>query len=134
MIDSHESPLKKATARALVAAIAACSLGVVLDAGAKYSGLAWRSVSLMREPAALDWEAFAFTPQVFRLSPNLPLERTATCLDASDSPAAAASAYGDESLNSGCSTTATVKAVGDFPGPELLSLVGDSLYHRALRF
>ncbi len=72
-----------------------------------------------------------FTPQEFRLSANFPLEHErAPCSGAPD----VASADGDEAFDSSRSGGATVKAVGDFPGPELLSLQGDWLYHRALRF
>jgi hypothetical protein len=76
-MDSHESRIAKAVARALVAAVAACSLVVLLDAGAKYPGLAWPAAGSVREPSALEREVSApgFTPQVFRLSANLPLER-----------------------------------------------------------
>jgi hypothetical protein len=135
VMDSHGSLLAKAASRALVAAIAVGSLVVLLDAGAKYPGLAWRSDSLAREPSQLEREVSApgFTPSEFRLSENLALERgRALCGGAAD--VAVESPDGDESFDIGCSGGATVNAVGDLPRPELLSWPGGRLYHRALRF
>src|SRR5262249_2964109 len=108
-------------------------LVVLLDAGAKYPGLAWRSESLAREPSELEREVSApgFTPREFRLSENWALEGgRAFCGGA----AYVASPDGDESSDFACSGGATVNAVGDLPRPELLSWPGDRLYHRALRF
>jgi len=135
MMDSHGSLFAKAAARALVAAVAVGSLVVLLDAGAKYPGLAWRAVSVAREPSDLEREVAApgFTPLEFRLSANLPLEREPT--PCSGAPhVVRESPDGDESFDIACSGGATVKAVGDLPRPELLSWPGDWLYHRALRF
>ena len=134
MMDSHGSLLARAAARALVAAVAVGSLVVLLDAGAKYPGLAWRAASLAREPSDLEREVSApgFTPLEFRLSPNLPLERERT--PCSGAPQVVPeSPDGDELFGIGC-RGATVKAVGDLPRPELLSWPGDWLYHRGLHF
>jgi hypothetical protein len=134
-MDSHGSLLAKAVSRALVAAVAVGSVVVLLDAGANYSGVAWTATNLAREPAVFGWEVSApgFTPQEFRLSANLPLDRAQE--PCSGAPhLALESANGDESLDNSCGTGATVKAVGDLPRSELLSWPGDWLYHRALRF
>ena len=132
-MDSHESLVAKAVARALVAAVTACSLVVLLDAGAKYPGFARSAAGSAREPSGLERDVAApgFTPQEFRLSANWALEHERV---ARSGAADVASADGDEALDSSGSGAATVKAVGDFPGPELISLPGDWLYHRALRF
>jgi hypothetical protein len=134
-MDSHGSLVAKAVARALVAALAVGSLVVLLDAGAKYSGLGWRAASLGRESSELERDVSSpgFAPYEFRLSANLPLEHVATpCGSATG--AAPASADGDESFDSRCTGGATVNAVGDLPRAELVSLPGDWLYHRALHF
>jgi hypothetical protein len=134
-MDSHGLLLAKAAGRALVAAIAVGSLLVLLDAGANYSGLGWRAASSASEPSGGERETPApgSTPHAFRLSANLPLEHIgAPCGGAAQ--VAPASADGDESFDSSCSGGATVNAVGDLPRAELLSLPGDWLYHRALRF
>jgi hypothetical protein len=118
----------------LIVAVALGSLVVLLDAGAKYSGVAWRAGSLAREPSALEREVSSpdFVPDEFRLSANLPVERTqAAC---ADPPRAEASPVSDESLDINCARGTTVKAVGDLPRAELLSWPGDWLYHRAARF
>jgi hypothetical protein len=135
VMDTNGLLLAKAASRALVAAAAVCSLVVLLDAGANYSGLGWRAAGLAREPSELEPEVSApgFAPLEFRLSENLPLERAAT--PCSGAPQVALeSPDGDESFDISCSGGATVKAVGDLPRMELLSWPGDSLYHRALRF
>jgi hypothetical protein len=127
-MDSHGLLLAKAVGRALVATIAVGSLLVLLDAGAKYSGLGWPPASLAREPSGPERAV-----PVFRLSANLPLEHARA--PNGDAPQAGrASADGDEPFDSSRSGGATVNAVGDLPRPELLSLPGDWLYHRALRF
>ena len=132
-MDSHGSLLAKAVSRALVAMVAVGSLAVLLDAGAKYSGLAWPGSSLAREPSELDDSAPGFTPHGFRLSANLLLEQARTpCGGAPQG--VQASADGDEAFDSSCSGGATVNAVGDLPRAELLSLPSDWLYHRALHF
>jgi len=135
MMDSHGSLLAKAAGRALVAAVAAGSLLVLMDAGAKYSDFGWRAASLARDPSELEREVSApgFTPLEFRLSENWSLERAPTPC-AGDSRVAFSSPNGDEALDNGCSGGATVNAVGDLPHAELLSWPGDWLYHRALRF
>jgi len=135
-MDTNGSLLAKAVGRALVAAVAVCSLVVLLDAGAKYSGVTWRAASLEREPSELEREVSApgFMPQEFRLSENWPLERLATPCGGGAHVAPESSADGDESFDNSCSGRSTVKAVGDLPGTELLSWPGDWLYHRALRF
>jgi len=132
-MDSHGSPVAKAVGRALVAAITVGSLVVLLDAGAKYSGLGWRVAGLAREPSGLEHEVSvpAVRPHGFRLSANLPLEHVNTLCSGA---AGVASADGDESFDSSRSGDATVNAVGDLPRAELLSLPGDWLYHRALHF
>jgi hypothetical protein len=129
-MDSHGSLVAKAVGRALVAAIAVGSLVVLLDAGAKYSGLGWRAATLARESSELgrDVSSPGLRPYEFRLSANLPVHVATPCGDA------AASADGDESFDSRCSGGATVNAVGDLQRGELLSLPGDWLYHRALHF
>src|SRR5215831_581041 len=116
MIDSHGTLLAKAVGRALVAAVAASSLVVLLDAGAKYPGTTWRVASLTREPSDFEWEVSApgFMPYEFRLSANLPLERAQSPCSGAP-PVALESANGDEALDNGCSDGATVKAVGDLP-------------------
>ena len=147
-MDSHESLVAKAVARALVAAVTACSLVVLLDAGAKYPGFARSAADSAREPSGLERDVAALRgaantahrgeraaaavppPAIFRAfreawSMGVPGEHQSTTL---------ASADGDEALDSSGSGAATVKAVGDFPGPELISLPGDWLYHRAWRF
>ena len=134
-MDWRSSPLAKTAARALVVAVAVGSLVVLLDAGAKYSGLAWHAASLAREPSALEREVAApgFTPREFRLSANLPLELASTRCAAPD--VASESPSGDEAFdNSRVVGGSTVKAVGELPRPELLSWPGDWLYHRAVRF
>lgn len=136
--DSHvmrwqTSALAKAPRRTLAAVVAVVSLVVLMDAGAKYSGLAWRVASLAREPAAVEQEVAApgITPREFRLSANLPLERApARC----GSDAAWASPSGDEGFDNSCVGASTVKAVGELPSMELLSWPGDWLYHRTARF
>ena len=132
-MDSHGSLLAKAVSRALVAMVAVGSLVVLLDAGAKYSGLAWPGSSLALEPSELEVSAPGFMAQGFRLSANLPLEQARTpCGGAPQG--GQASADGDEAFDSSCSGGATVNAVGDLPRAELLSWPDDSLYHRALHF
>ena len=134
MMDSHGCLLAKAVARALVAAVAVGSLVVLLDAGAKYSELAWRAANVTREPSDLEREVSVpgFTPLEFRLSANLPLERERP--PCSGAPhRVPESPDGDGSFDIGC-RGATVKAVGDLPRPELVSWSGDWLYHRGLHF
>ena len=134
-MDSHGTLLAKAVGRALAAAITVGSLVVLMDAGANYSGLAWRAANLAGAPSGLEREVSAqdFVPHEFRLSANLPLEHSrAPCGGARQ--VAPASAYGDEPFDSSWSGGATVNAVGDLPRAELLSLPGDWLYHRALHF
>jgi hypothetical protein len=135
MMNSNGPRLAKAAGRALVAAVAAGSLLVLMDAGAKYSGFGWRAANLPREPSALEREISApgFTPLEFRLSENWPLERALTPCGG-EPHAAFQSPNGDEALDNSCSGGATVNAVGDLPRAELLSWPGDWLYHRALRF
>jgi len=134
VMDSHESLIAKAVGRALVAAVAVCSLVVLLDAGAKYPGLASRASSPAREPSSLEWKISApgLAPHEFRLSANLPLEHAGMPCGAPN--LALASANGDAIFDGSCSGGATVNAVGDLPAAELLSLPRDWLYHRALRF
>lgn len=133
-MNSHGSPIAMAVGRALVAAVAVGSLVVLLDAGAKYPSIVRRAASLAREPSALERKvsAPAFAPQEFRLSANLPLEHIPPACGAPQ--AGAASPDGDEAFDSTCSGGATVNAVGDLQRAELLSLPGEWLYHRALRF
>lgn len=134
-MDFHGSPVARAASRALVAAVAVGSLVVLLDAGAKYSGGAWRAASPASEPLALERDVSApgSAPHAFRLSANLPVGRAQTpCAGAPG--VGPASADCDESFDIGCSGGATVNAVGDLPRAELLSLPGDWLYHRALHF
>lgn len=134
-MDSHGLLLAKAAGRALVATIAVGSLLVLPDAGAKYPGLGWPAATSASELSGVERQAPApgFKLHSFRLSANLPLEHSeAPCGGASQ--VALASADGDESFDSSCSGGATVNAVGDLPRAELLSLPGDWLYHRALRF
>ncbi len=135
MINWQDSALAKTVGRTLVAAVAVGSLAVLLDAGAKYSGLAWHAANLAREPSALEQEVAApgFTPREFRLSANLPLERAPTRCAAPD--AALPSPSGDEAFDNSCVVGgSTVKAVGELPSAELLSWPGDWLYHRTVRF
>ena len=128
------SALAKAARRTLVAVVAVCSLVVLMDAGANYSGLGWRVASLAREPSALEQELAApgFTPREFRLSANLPLERAPAGCSSADT--AAESPSGDEGFDNICVGGSTVKAVGELPSAELLSWPGDWLYHRTVRF
>jgi hypothetical protein len=128
------SALTKAARRTLVAVVAVGSLVVLMDAGAKYSDLAWRVASLAREPSALEQEVAApgFTPREFRLSANLPLERAPTRCRSADT--ALESQSGDEGFDNSCVGGSTVKAVGELPSAELLSWPGDWLYHRTVRF
>ena len=133
MINWQDSALAKTVGRALVAAVAVGSLAVLLDAGAKYSGLAWRAANLTRAPSALEQEAAApgFTPREFRLSANLPLERAATRCAPEVAPE---SPSGDGAFDNSCVGASTVKAVGELPSAELLSWPDDWRYHRAVRF
>lgn len=134
MINWQDSALAKTVGRALVAAIAVGSLAVLLDAGAKYSGLAWHAANLTRAPSALEQEVAApgFTPREFRLSANLPLERAPTRCAAPE--AALESPTGDGAFDNSCVGASTVKAVGELPSAELLSWPDDWLYHRTVRF
>jgi hypothetical protein len=134
VINRQDSALAKTLARALIALAAVGSLVVLLDAGAKYSGLAWRAASLARVPSALEQEVTAtgFTPRDFRLSANLPLGRAPNVC--TEPEAAPESPSGDGAFDNTCVATTTVKAVGEFPGAELLSWPGDWLYHRTVRF
>jgi hypothetical protein len=136
MLNSNGSLLAKAARRALMAAVALGSLLVLMDAGAEYSGLGWRTAPVAREPSDLERAVSApgFTPLEFRLSGNFPLERgQRTCADALTT--GLASQGGDEPLDiNDCAVGPSVKAVGDLPRTELLSWPGDWLYHRALRF
>jgi len=118
----------------LVAAVALGSLAVLLDAGAKYSGLAWHAANLALEPSALDQEVAApgFTPREFRLSGNLLLERDS--IRCAASVAAPESPTGDGTFDNICVGGSTVKAVGELPSTELLSWPDDWLYHRTVRF
>ena len=135
MMDSQGSLLAKVAGRALVAAVAAASLLVLMDAGAKYSGFGWRAASLAPDSSELEREVSApgFTPLEFRLSENWSLERALTPC-AGESRVSFPSPNGDDALDNSCSGGATVNAVGDLPRAELLSSPGDWLYHRALRF
>ena len=128
------SALAKAARRTLVAVVAVSSLVVLMDAGAKYSGLAWRVASLAHKPSALDQEVAApgFTPREFRLSANLPLERAPPRCRSADT--AQESPSSDGGFDNSCVGGSTVKAVGELPSAELLSWPGDWLYHRTVRF
>ena len=135
MINSQDSALAKSGGRTLVAAVAVGSLAVLLDAGAKYSGLVWHAADLAREPSALEQEVATpgFTPREFRISANLLLERAPTRCTAPN--AALQSPSGDEAFDNSCVVGgSTVKAVGELPRAELLSWPGDWLYHRTVRF
>ncbi len=136
MRDWQGSSLAKTAGRALVAAVAVGSLVVLMDAGAKYSNVAWRAASLAREPSALEREVAApgFTPRDFRLSANLPLERPMEACAGALHVAPESSPSGDEAFDSSCARGSSVKAVGDLQHLELLSWPGDWLYHRAVRF
>jgi len=133
-MDWQDSALAKTVVRALIAAVAVGSLVVLLDAGAKYSGLAWRAANLEREPSALEQEITApdFTPLDFRLSANLPLERAPTFCSEPDT--APESPSGDDAFDNSCVGYSNVKAVGESPRGELLSWPSDWLYHRTVRF
>lgn len=135
VMDFHGSSAARAAGRGLVAAVAVGSLVVLLDAGAKYSGVAWRATSLSSEASELGPEVSApgSAPNEFRLSANFRVEH-APAPSVGAPRVAAASPDGDESLDNGCSGGATVNAVGDLPRAELLSWPGDWRYHRALRF
>ena len=91
VMDSQGSLLAKAVGRALVATVAVGSLVVLLDAGAKYSGLAWRATSPAREPSELERDVSApgFMPHEFRLSANLPLEHARAPCSGARQPARA---------------------------------------------
>lgn len=135
-MESQGSALARTIGRVLVLAVAASSLVVLLDAGAKYPGATWPTVSsYVRTPSALELEVSrpGFTPLEFRLSGNLPVERGQKGCAVAPS-AESASPGGDEPFDINCTGGPTVKAVGDLPHAELLSWPGDSRYHRALRF
>ena len=133
-MDWENSAVAKTVSRGLAAIIAVGSVVVLLDAGAKYPGLAWGAMNLAREPSALEQDVTApgFTPREFRLSPNLPLQREPTPCAAP--PSGAESPSGDEAFDNSCAGGSTVKGVGEFPRSELLSWPGNWLYHRAVRF
>jgi hypothetical protein len=135
--DSQKSALERIVARVLVATVAVGSLATLLDAGAKYPGAPWRAESYVREPStapALELAPPGLTPREFRLSGNLPIGDGLKTCAAAEPNANSASQVGDEPFDINSAGRTTVKAVGDFPYPDLLSWPGDYMYHRALRF
>lgn len=135
-MESQGSALARTIGRVLVLAVAVSSLVVLLDAGAKYPGATWHTVSsYARRLSALGLEVAppGAAPLEFRLSGNLPVERGQKGCAVAPS-AESASQGGDESFDINCTDGPTVKAVSDLPHAELLSWPGDSMYHRALRF
>jgi hypothetical protein len=134
-MDWQNSAVAKAAGRGLAAIVALGSVVFLLDAGAKYPGLAWGATNLTREPSPLEQDVTApgFTPREFRLSANLPLQQDPTpCAAPKANPE---SPTGDERFDNSCTVPgSTVKGVGELARSELLSWRGDWLYHRAVRF